>query len=105
MTRYVDSLSAFAQAADPTGGLLSYGVLGIVAVALITGVLVPGYLYKRAEAENDRLRKLVDEKVYPTIEAATSATREAQETMRDVVHVLAETQGRDSRPRPRRRAE
>ncbi len=96
---------ALAEAADPTGGLLSYGVLGIVVVALITGLLVPGYLYKRAEAENDRLRKLVDEKVYPTIEAATNATRAAQETMREVIHVLAEAEGRDSRPRTRRRAE
>ncbi len=77
---------------DPTGGLLSYGVLGIVVVALLTGLMVPGYLYRKAEAENDRLRKLIDEKVYPAIENSAAALRESQETMREVVKVLARYQ-------------
>lgn len=95
---------------DPTGGLLSYGVLGIVVVALITGLLVPGYLYKKTDAENDRLRKLIDDKVYPAIEASTQATREAQETMREAIGVLAQYQAlvqrvidEADRPPPRKR--
>ncbi len=88
--------------ADPTGGLLSYGVLGLLVVAFLVGQIVPGYLYKRVEAENDRLRKLVDDKVYPTIESSTNVTREAQETMREVIRALAEI---ENRPSPRRRAE
>jgi hypothetical protein len=82
-------LAADTGTADPTGGFLSYGVLGIVVVALMTGLLVPGYLYKKTEAENDRLRKLIDEKVYPTIEASTQSTKDAAETMRTVIQVLA----------------
>ncbi len=87
---------------DPTGGLLSYGVLGLLVVAFLVGQIVPGYLYKRVETENDRLRRIIDDKVYPTIEGSTSVTREAQETMREVIRVLAEM---EDRPRPRRRAE
>ena len=35
------TILAVDSAVDPTGGLLSYGVLGIVVVCLITGLLVP----------------------------------------------------------------
>lgn len=69
---------------DPTGGLLSYGVLGIVVVALMTGLLVPGYLYKKVEAENDRLRKLIDDKVYPIVEQSTRTQEQAIEIMKDI---------------------
>ena len=69
---------------DPTGGLLSYGVLGILVTLLLTGIIVPGYLYKRTEAENDRLRKLIDDKVYPAIESSTRATEKAVEVMSDL---------------------
>jgi hypothetical protein len=95
----VISLTADTTSADPTGGFLSYGVLGIVVVALMTGLLVPGYLYKKTEAENDRLRRLIDEKVYPTIEASTQSTKDAAETMRTVIQVLASD--RPPAPRPR----
>jgi hypothetical protein len=95
---------------DPTGGLLSYGVLGIVVVALITGLLVPGYLYKKTEAENDRLRKM-SEQIYTALAESTAVTREAQQTMREVVTVLAQYEVRqqaardreDDRPAPRPR--
>ncbi len=80
--------ATLAQAADPTGGLLSYGVLGIVVVALITEYLVPGSTAKRQQEENARLRALVDEKVYPTLEAATSAVREAAEVMKELARIL-----------------
>lgn len=70
------------SAVDPTGGLLSYGVLGIVVVCLITGLLVPGYLYKRTEAENDRLRKLIEDKVIPLVERNSEVTGQAIEYMK-----------------------
>lgn len=98
MTFLALAAAAAGDPSDPTGGLLSYGVLGIVVVCLITGLLVPGYLYKRIEAENDRLRKLVDEKTYPTVEAATSALRESSETLREVARLIPADE-----PPPRRR--
>ncbi len=98
----MNSLLQQTTGVDPTGGLLSYGVLGLLVVAFLVGQIVPGYLYKRVEAENDRLRQLVDDKVYPTIEASTNVTQEAQKTMREVIRALAEM---EDRPRPRRRAE
>jgi hypothetical protein len=85
---------------DPTGGLLSYGVLGILVVLLLTGQLVPGWLYKRSEAENDRLRKVIDDKVYPTIDASTEATRKAVQLADDLLRADAD---RARRP-PRRGA-
>lgn len=70
---------------DPTGGLLSYGVLGILVVLLLSGLLVPGWLYKRSEAENDRLRKLIDEKVYPAVEASTRTQEQANAVMAELL--------------------
>ncbi len=84
----MSALAALSQTSDPTGGLLSYGVLGIVVVAFITGLLVPGYLYRRLDAENERLRKLVEERVFPALEAGTAATREATEVLREVLRLL-----------------
>lgn len=72
-------------ATDPTGGLLSYGVLGILVVLLLSGLLVPGWLYKRSEAENDRLRKLIDEKVYPAVEASTRTQEQANQVMAELL--------------------
>ena len=69
---------------DPTGGLLSYGVLGIVVVLLVTGLLVPGYLWKRTESENDRLRKLIDDKVYPLVAQAVGAVEECVALLKDM---------------------
>lgn len=86
-------------ASDPTGGLLSYGVLGIVVVLLLSGLLVPGWLYKRSEAENDRLRKLIDEKVYPAVEASTRTQEKANDVMGDIL-----TQAMQQKPPPRSRS-
>ncbi len=81
--------SALAQVSpDPTGGLLSYGVLGIVVVALFTEVLVPGASAKRERQENERLRALIDDKVYPAMEAGTAAVREAAEVMKELARIL-----------------
>lgn len=96
-------LAVVAQAApDPTGGLLSYGVLGIVVVCLLTGLLVPGWLYKRSEAENDRLRKLIDDKVYPLVEAGAKTQEQANEVMRDLIR---NQQAPPPRPRAPRRSQ
>lgn len=76
-----------AQAADPASGVsgwVEYGVLGLLVAAFLTGVVVPGFLYKRVEAENDRLRSLIDDKVYPLVERSTAATEEAVRTMREL---------------------
>ncbi len=82
------ALVAAQAPADPISGFLALGLPGLVIVSLLTGLLVPGYLYKRAEAENDRLHTLVDEKVYPAIEAGTAATREAAEVMKELARIL-----------------
>lgn len=87
---------------DPTGGLLSYGVLGIVVVCLLSGLLVPGWLYKRSEAENDRLRKLIDDKVYPLVEAGAKTQEQANEVMREMIR---NSQAPTPRPRAPRRAQ
>lgn len=84
---------------DPTGGLLSYGVLGIIVVCLITGVLVPGYLYKRSEAENERLRRLIDDKLYPMMEQATAALKESSSASQELLRALPAPA-----PPPRRRS-
>lgn len=92
--------SAPATGGDPTGGLLSYGVLGIVVVLLLSGLLVPGWLYKRSEAENDRLRKLIDEKVYPAVEASTRTQEKANDVMSDILTQAMQQQ----KPPPRSRS-
>lgn len=74
---------------DPLNGWASYGVLGLLVLALLIGYLVPGYIYKRVEEENSRLRELVDTKVYPLIETATATQRESMKVMKDMADALA----------------
>ncbi len=69
---------------DPTGGLLSYGVLGILVALLLTGIIVPGYLYKRTESENDRLRRLIDDKVYPLVDKSVNAVEQCIDLLKDL---------------------
>lgn len=82
----VDTTSTTAN--DALAGSLiqytSYGVLGLTVVGFLTGKLVPGWLYKRSEDENKRLRDLIDNKVYPLIESNTRVTEKAVEVMRDI---------------------
>lgn len=42
--------------------IVNFGVLGIVAVLLLTGHLCTGSERKRLEAENERLKSLIDSK-------------------------------------------
>lgn len=73
---------------DPLTGLLTYGPLGIMVVALATGIFVPGPTHNRIVKENDRLREIIDNKVYPAIESSTAAVRESNETIKEVLRSL-----------------
>lgn len=66
---------------DPTTGWLAYGPLGLMVVGFATGVIVPGHVYKQVLKENERLHSLIDEKVYPTVEANARATEQAIEAL------------------------
>jgi len=41
---------------DTTSLLLNYGALGVVLILLLTGVLVPGFVYRKLERENETYR-------------------------------------------------
>ena len=84
---------------DPLGNLLSYGPLGVMVVLLVTGILVPKPTHDRVVKENERLRELIDNKVYPAIENSASAVRESSETLKEALRALP-----DPDPVPRRRA-
>lgn len=43
-----------------TSALLTYGPLGVIAVAMSLGYLVPRPFYMRLERENDKLRQALD---------------------------------------------
>lgn len=73
---------------DLGSGLLTYGPLGILVAGFMFGQVVPGPTHNRVVAENDRLRGLIDEKVWPTINDATSAMKESTDTIREVVRLL-----------------
>lgn len=73
---------------DPLTGLLTYGPLGIMVVALATGIFVPGPTHNRVVKENERLRELIDNKVYPAIESSTAAVRESNETIKEALRVM-----------------
>jgi hypothetical protein len=62
----------------------SYGVLGLTVLGFLTGKLVPGWLYSRSEKENERLRLLIDGKIYPLVENSTRVTEKAIEVMADI---------------------
>lgn len=84
---------AAADAASGTGldlgtGLLTYGPLGVMVVGFMFGYIIPGPTHKRVVDENDRLRTLIDDKVWPTINDATSALRESTDTVRETVRLL-----------------
>lgn len=85
-------------AGDPTGltGYLAYGPLGLMVLGFLTGQIVPGRTAKRAEDENDRLRRLIEDRVLPLVQENTKVTEKA-------IEVLAEL-GNDART-PRRRAQ
>ena len=69
-------------------GLLTYGPLGIMVAGFMFGQIVPGPTHKRIVEENDRLRTLIDDKVWPTINEATTAMKDSTDTIREVVRLL-----------------
>lgn len=69
-------------------GLLTYGPLGIMVAGFMFGQIVPGPTHKRIVDENDRLRSLIDDKVWPTINDATAAMKDSTDTIREVVRLL-----------------
>ncbi len=92
--------STGAPVLDLGTGLLTYGPLGIMVAGFMFGQLIPGPTHKRVVAENDRLRTLIDEKVWPTINDATGAMRESTEVVKEALRALP----KDDLPRPRRAA-
>lgn len=79
---------------DPTSALTIYGPIGIIAVLLMLGWLVPKYAYDRVVAENDRLKTLV-EATTPLIAKNSEVTAEAIA----LIHLL---QSQMAQERPRR---
>ncbi len=73
-----------AASGDALSALTSYGPLGVFVIGILTKQIVPGWLYTRTENENDRLRTLIDDKVYPALESSTRATEKAAEVMHDI---------------------
>lgn len=69
---------------DALSGYLSYGPLGLMVIGFLTGQLVPGRTYKRTEDENDRLRRLIEDKLLPLVEQNTAVTAEAIKVMGDL---------------------
>lgn len=69
-------------------GLLVYGPLGIMVAGFMFGYIVPGPTHKRIVEENDRLRNLIDEKVWPTINDATAAMKDSTDVVREALRVL-----------------
>lgn len=79
LTALQSALTVLAQAPpslDLGTGLLVYGPLGIMVAGFMFGQIVPGPTHKRVVDENNRLRALIDDKVWPTINDATAAVRD-----------------------------
>lgn len=64
--------------------ILRLGFPIVVVLAMIRGYLVPGFIYERVVAENERLTQITEEKVIPL-------TVEGQRLLQEVVKILDET--------------
>lgn len=84
----VAAVAADTTTIDLGSGLLTYGPLGIMVAGFMFGQIIPGPTHKRIIEENDRLRTLIDDKVWPTINDATSAMKDSTDTIREVVRLL-----------------
>jgi len=89
---------ATAGGVDLGTGLLTYGPLGIMVVGFMFGQIIPGPTHKRVVDENDRLRALIDDKVWPTINDATTAMKDSTDTVREVVRLLPPAPDRRGSP-------
>jgi hypothetical protein len=94
------ALSPMLLAADPItdptspATYLTYGPLGLIVIGFVTGQIVTGKQAKRLEDENDRMRKLLEEKVIPLVQENTRVTEEA-------IRVLADLSAEQRAPRRR----
>lgn len=87
-----------AETSSPLDGLLAYGPLGMTALALATGWLVPKPTYDRAIADRDRsdakteqVTKDVMDRVMPALNDAIQAVQshvEVKEVLADVRRLL-----------------
>lgn len=68
------------------GQFLQWGALGGVAVALMTGFLVPSWVYKRADRDADRWRQL-----FETEQAAHEHTRAAYALQGERLQIAVES--------------
>lgn len=73
---------------DLGSGLLTYGPLGLMVAGFMFGYIIPGPTHKRVVDENDRLRSLIDDKVWPTINDATTAMKDSTDTVREALRRL-----------------
>lgn len=71
------------------GQFLQYGVLGLLVVALVTGLLVPGYLYKAERDENTRLKKVIEDRLVSTATEYADAMQDASRTLDKAIDVIA----------------
>ena len=73
---------------DPISAILQYGVLGIIVVLFVFGQIAPGYALKREQAENDRLRKLIEDDVLPAMTVFNTTQAESQKVLTEVSKLL-----------------
>lgn len=66
---------------DPTTGWLAYGPLGLMVAGFATGVIVPGNIYRQVVREKAALQKIIDENIYPTMQANVRTTEKAIEAL------------------------
>lgn len=68
---------------DPLSAFATYGPLGLMVVGFLSGAIVPGTMYRKAEAENERLRKLIEDRVLPLVENSSRVTEAAMDVLRE----------------------
>lgn len=87
-------LAASGGGIDPTSALTIYGPIGIIAVLMMIGWLVPKYAYDAVVADRDRLRTLAEAST-PLVAKNSEVTAEAIA----LIHLMQERLD----PPPRRR--
>lgn len=75
------------------GQFLQYGILGLLVVAMLTGWLVPGYLYKQERTENDRLKRVIEERLVGTAAEYAEAMHASSAALDRAIDVIASRAG------------
>lgn len=76
----------------PVDVFAQYGILGALVIGFLTGWISPGYLLKREQTENDRLRKLIEERTIPAVEESSAALRASSESLDKALATLQDHQ-------------